>query len=90
MDTTRSFIEDIIFTSDPDENSETYSVFQVRQSFKQYILEPRTALGPTQPFIQWVPGILSLGLKRTVCEADHSPPSSAAVKNAWNCTYTPQ
>jgi hypothetical protein len=40
----------------------------------------RTALGPTQPPIQWVPGALSLGVKRPVCEADHSPPSSAEVK----------
>jgi hypothetical protein len=37
----------------------------------------RTALGPTQPPIQWVPGALSLGVKRLGREADHSPPSSA-------------
>jgi hypothetical protein len=40
----------------------------------------RTALGPTQPPIQWIPGFLSLGVKRPVREADHSPPSSAEVK----------
>jgi hypothetical protein len=40
----------------------------------------RTALGPTQPPIQWVPRALSLGVKRPVREADHSPPSSAEVK----------
>jgi hypothetical protein len=40
----------------------------------------RTALGPTQPPIQWVPGALSLGLKRPGRKADHSPPSSAEVK----------
>jgi hypothetical protein len=40
----------------------------------------RTALGPTQPPIQWVPGALSLGVKRSGREADHSPPSSAEVK----------
>jgi hypothetical protein len=40
----------------------------------------RTALGPTQPPIQWVPGALSLGLKLPEREADHSPPSSAEVK----------
>jgi hypothetical protein len=38
------------------------------------------ALGPTQPPIQWVPGALSLGIKRPGREADHSPPSSAKVK----------
>jgi hypothetical protein len=40
----------------------------------------RTALGPTQPPIQWVLGALSLGVKRPVNEPDHSPPSSAKVK----------
>jgi hypothetical protein len=40
----------------------------------------RTALGPTQPLVQWVPGALSLGVKRPGCEADYSPPSSAEVK----------
>jgi hypothetical protein len=40
----------------------------------------RTALGPTQPPIQWVPGALSLEVKQPGREADHSPPSSAEVK----------
>jgi hypothetical protein len=40
----------------------------------------RTALGPTQPPIRWVPGALSLGVKRPGREADHSPPPSAEVK----------
>jgi hypothetical protein len=40
----------------------------------------RTALGPTQPLIQWVLGALSLGVKQLGCEADHSPPYSAEVK----------
>jgi hypothetical protein len=31
----------------------------------------RTALGPTQPPIQWVTGSLSLGVKRPGREADH-------------------
>jgi len=39
-----------------------------------------TALGPTQPPIQWVPGSLPLGVKRPGRQADHSPPSSAEVK----------
>jgi len=37
----------------------------------------RPVLGPTQPSIQWVLGVLSLGLKRPEREADHSPLSSA-------------
>jgi hypothetical protein len=38
------------------------------------------ALGPTQSLIQWVPGDLSLGIKRQGREADHSPPSNTKVK----------
>jgi hypothetical protein len=37
-------------------------------------------LGPTHPLIQWIPGALSLEVKRQGREADHSPPSSAEVK----------
>jgi hypothetical protein len=33
---------------------------------------------------------LSLGAKRHGRETDHSPPSSAEVKNAWSYTSTPQ
>jgi hypothetical protein len=49
----------------------------------------RTALRRTQPPIQWVPGALSLGVKRPGREAEHSPPSSAEVKNAWGYTSAP-
>jgi hypothetical protein len=42
----------------------------------------RPALGPTQPPVQWVPGVLSPGVKaRPESDADHSPPSSAEVEN---------
>jgi hypothetical protein len=42
----------------------------------------RQALGPTQPPVQWVLGVLSPGGKtRPGRDADHSPPSSAEVKN---------
>jgi hypothetical protein len=47
-------------------------------------------LGPTQLHIQWVPGALSLGIKWPGCEADHSLPSSAEVKNGSKYTSTPQ
>jgi hypothetical protein len=53
------------------------------------VFESRSVLGPTQPPIQWVPGALSLGVKRPGREVDHSPPSSAEVKNACSYTSTP-
>jgi len=40
----------------------------------------RRVRGPTQPPVQWVPGALSLWVKLPGGEADHSPPSSAEVK----------
>jgi hypothetical protein len=40
----------------------------------------RPALGPTQPPIHWIPEALSLGVKRPGREVNHSPPSSAEVK----------
>jgi hypothetical protein len=46
------------------------------------------ALGPTHP-IKWVPGALSLTVKRPGREADHSHPSNAEVKNAWSYTSSP-
>jgi hypothetical protein len=42
----------------------------------------QTVLGRIQPPIQCVPGALSLEVKGQGREADHSPPSSAEVKNA--------
>jgi hypothetical protein len=50
----------------------------------------RLVPGPTEPRIKWVPGVLYLGVKRPVREADYSPPSSAEVKNAWSYTPLPQ
>jgi hypothetical protein len=43
-------------------------------------IAPR-ALGPTQFPIQWVPGALSSGIKRSGREDDHSSPSSVEVKD---------
>jgi hypothetical protein len=48
----------------------------------------RTALGPTQPPIQWVPRAISPGVNRPERVADHSSPSSAKFKNAWSYTFT--
>jgi hypothetical protein len=49
----------------------------------------RTALGLTQPPIQWVPGALSPAVKRLEREADHSPPTSAEATQMWIYTSTP-
>jgi hypothetical protein len=40
-------------------------------------------------FIINLPGALSPGAKRPGREADHSPPTSAEVKNTWIYTPTP-
>jgi hypothetical protein len=48
----------------------------------------RSALGLTQPPIEWVPGALSLGIKRLGREADHSPPTSVEVKKIFIYTAT--
>jgi hypothetical protein len=54
-----------------------------------FITASRQALGPTQPPIQWIPGVLSLGVKRPGHEADHSPQCNAEVKNACSYIFTP-
>jgi hypothetical protein len=49
----------------------------------------RPDLGPAQSPIQWVPGAVSLGVKRPGREADHLSPSSAEAKNEWSYKSTP-
>jgi hypothetical protein len=46
--------------------------------------------GANHLLIQWVTGTISLGVKRQGREADHSPQSSAEVKNVWSYTSAPQ
>jgi hypothetical protein len=64
--------------------------FDSRQGLGIFIFATASGpgLGPTQPSIQWVPEALSPEVKRPGCETDHSPPSSAEVKNAWSYTST--
>jgi hypothetical protein len=47
----------------------------------------RPAPGPTQPPVQWVPG-LSRGQRRPGHDADHTPPSIAEVKKELSYTST--
>jgi hypothetical protein len=63
-----------------------YRGFESRQGLGIFLFTTvsRPALGPTQ----WVPGALYLGVKRPGSEADHSPPSSAEVKNVWSYIST--
>jgi hypothetical protein len=46
-----------------------------------FIAASETAVGSTQPPVQWIPGALSLGMEWLGREADHSPPSTAQVKD---------
>jgi hypothetical protein len=54
-----------------------------------FSMSSRPALGPTQPFIQWVPRDSFPGVKRSGREANQSPPSNVEVKKTWICTSTP-
>jgi hypothetical protein len=45
-------------------------------------MSSKTPLRPTQLPIQWRAGVLFLGIKLSDREADHSPLSSAEVKNS--------
>jgi hypothetical protein len=66
--------------------------FESRQGLGIFLFTTvsRLALGPTQTPNQWLPGALSLGVKLPGREADHSPPSTAEIKNSWSYTTTPQ
>jgi hypothetical protein len=70
------------WVADGGERLQKWRVFDSWQGLEIFLftIMSRTALGPTQPPIQWVPGALSLGVKQLGREADHPPPSSAEVK----------
>jgi hypothetical protein len=54
-----------------------------------FSMSSRSALGPIQPPIQWLPATISPGVKLPGREADHSPPTSAEFKKIWIYTSTP-
>jgi hypothetical protein len=71
----------ILVHSDRSLSSHTDWITDVKRNQNEEInIKANTALGPTQPPIQWVPGALSPWVKRPKREAGHSPPSSAEVK----------
>jgi hypothetical protein len=39
---------------------------------------------PTKLPVEWVPWVLSLGVKRLQCDAGQSPQPSAELKNEWS------
>jgi hypothetical protein len=64
--------------------------FQGKHRTFLFTTASRTTPGPTQPAIQWVPGALSLGVKRPGMKLTthlHLVPMS---KNEWSYTSTPQ
>jgi hypothetical protein len=64
--------------------------FQQGQEIFPSSTASRPTLGPTQLPIQWLPGDLSAKVKRQGREPDHSPPSSAEVKNGRLVPPLPQ
>jgi hypothetical protein len=57
------------------------SISGMVKRFFLFSINSRPALKPTQPLIQWVPGLLFPGIKRPKREADHIPSSSAEDKD---------
>jgi hypothetical protein len=55
---------------------------------QDFLHTSRLALGPTQPPVQWVSGLLP-GVKWPGRGADYPPPSSAKVTNEKSYTYLP-
>jgi len=46
------------------------------------------ALGPTQPPVQWLPGLF-LGVKQPGCDVEHPTPSSAEAEVVQLYLYSP-
>jgi hypothetical protein len=66
--------------------------FDFRQGQETFLYSTafRPARELTQPPTQWIPGAISLEVKRPGREAGHSPPSSAEVKNGGAILTFPQ
>jgi len=68
----------------------TLSHYFFKTDFNTVLLLHLVSQGHALHSIQWVPSILSPGIKEPGNEADHPSPSSAKVKNARSYTSTPQ
>lgn len=55
--------------------------FRQRKKIFSYSTDSRSALGPSQPPVERVPGALSSGAKQPGLEAGHSPLSNVEVRN---------
>jgi len=63
--------------------------FPCRDKLYRFTKTSRLALGCTQLPFQWLLEALSPGIKWPGHEVNHSPASSARVKNGWNYTFMP-
>jgi len=68
--------------------SSLFSIFSKEKDFFSSPTGPDRLWGPPSLFPKDT-GISSPGVAWPGCKAYHSSPSSAEVKNAWNCTTTP-
>jgi len=59
-------------------------IFRQEQKILPFATASTLDLWPTQSPIQYVPWTFSPEVKRPEREADHSPPSSAEIKNVWS------
>jgi hypothetical protein len=66
------------------------SAIQFSTAMFIFTITPRSALGCSQPPDQYVSRSICPAVKRLGREADHSPASSAEVKNTWSYIFTPQ
>jgi hypothetical protein len=62
-------------------NEELRIYFWYGEKVSRFSIMSGPAMGPTQPPIQWVPGLVSPRLRRQVCETENSLPSNAGEKN---------
>jgi hypothetical protein len=71
------------------DNQGGWSISPGRVKNFHFSILSRLALGPTQPPIKWVLGVLSPGIKQQGRKANHSLPTSVEVNTMWVYTSTP-